>query len=121
MTLWNIRDGRNGGLEGDTKGMNAMGVDVALFQEGKLTGEFYTKNSSGYTIAATDTATSGQGGLALYWREDNARFEVEEVWKQHPNVMSFHLVTGLAHYFVVGCYILSKDLTALPHVLTAWQ
>ncbi len=57
VVLWNICDGRNGGLEGATKGMNATAVDVALFQEAKLTGDFYTKNSSGYTIAATDTAT----------------------------------------------------------------
>ncbi len=53
--------------------------------------------------------------------EDNKRFEVGDVQKQHPNVMSFHFVTGIARYFVVGCYIPPKDLTMLSHVLSAWQ
>ena len=62
--------------------MNAANVDIAVLQEAKLTGEAYTRNSSGYSITATDASSSpGQGGLALCWREDNARFEVKEVRK----------------------------------------
>ena len=35
--------------------------------------------------------------------------------------MSFHLVTKLDQYFVVGCYIPPNDLTALQHTLAEWK
>ena len=122
VASWNIRDGRNGGLEGAAKGMNAANVDIAVLQETKLTGEAYTRNSSGYFITATDAASSpGQGGIALCWREDNERFEVEEVRKRGVNVISCQLVTGRERLFIVGCYIPPDDLTALESVRAEWQ
>jgi hypothetical protein len=42
---FNIRSGRNGGLEGALRAMDQMGVDI-----GFLTGGIYTRYSSGYSF-----------------------------------------------------------------------
>ena len=96
---YNIRSGRAGGMESALRAMDACGVDLGIFQETKLTDEYYTRNSSGYKVLATKAASAWSGGIALFYRE-HASFEVEEekVWGQ--NVMSFELVLGGAQEVV---------------------
>jgi hypothetical protein len=54
---FNIRSGRNGGLEGALRAMDQLGVDIGFLLETKLTGGFYTRYSSRYSVLAS-TATS---------------------------------------------------------------
>jgi hypothetical protein len=42
VAAWNIHKGRNGGLESALQVMEAMGVNLGVFLETKLTGGIYT-------------------------------------------------------------------------------
>ena len=112
---WNIRNGRNGGLEGALRAVKALGVDFGLLTETKLTGGIYTRNSSGYEVLATDAVNAHQGGVAICWRK-SADFEVEETRAWGPNVMTSQLVTGRNRFYVVGGYIPPSDLTTLVQI-----
>ena len=105
MATWNIITGRGGGLEAACRALPALGVDLALLQETKLTGGVYTRNAFGYRVVASDAPSAQQGGVALVWREEHPEFEVEEVKIRHPNVLSFEMKTGMTRYYVVGCYL----------------
>jgi hypothetical protein len=50
MALYNIRSGRNGGLESALQAMKLMGVDLGVLLETKLTKGVYTRWSSGYNV-----------------------------------------------------------------------
>ncbi len=63
--MWNIRCSRNGGLEFAAKGMRQMGMDIAVFQEAKLTDGKYAKGTSGYKIFASNVIDMSKGGVAL--------------------------------------------------------
>ena len=43
VATYNVRSGRNGGLESACRTMSHMGVDIAVLQETKLTGGIYTR------------------------------------------------------------------------------
>ena len=95
--------------------MTALGVDVGVFQETKVTDGFYPRAASGYTVFATDAKSAWHGGVAVFWREHDL-FAVEEQKEWGPNVLSFHLVTGTERFFCIGAYIPPTDLTALEMV-----
>ncbi len=67
IASWNIRNGCNGGLESTLQATEAMGVDLGVFLETKLTGGIYTWNLSGYSVVASNTPIAHQGGIALFW------------------------------------------------------
>ena len=120
VASYNIRSGRNGGLESALRAMEAMDVDLGVLLETKLTGGIYTRSSSGYSVVASDAASAHQGGIALFWRPDKS-YEVEDWRVRGPNVLSFVLVTGGQRFYAVGCYIPPNDLSTLPHVVQAWN
>ena len=41
--------------------------------------------------------------------------------KHGPSVITFQLVTGRDHFFIVGAYIPPSDLNMLEDVAKAWQ
>jgi hypothetical protein len=65
---FNIRSGRNGGLEAALRAMEQMGVDIGFLLETKLTRGIYTQHLSGYNVLALTTTLSSSGGIALFWR-----------------------------------------------------
>ena len=84
IATWNIRNGRNGGLESLCCALASLDVDIAVLRETKLTGGIYTHFSSGYSMIGTiDAPSKHQGGIALCVRE-NDLFEVEETKIWHP-------------------------------------
>ncbi len=89
--------------------MEAMGVDIGVFLETKLTGGIYTWNLSGYSVVASDALSVHQGGIALFWWA-NKMYEVEDWCIRGPNVLSFVVVTESQRFYVVGCYILPTNL-----------
>ena len=93
VASYNIRSGRSGGLESALRAMEAMGVDLGVLLETKLTGGIYTRFSSGYSVVASDAASAHQGGITLFWRP-NKSYEVEDWRVRGPNVLSFVIVTG---------------------------
>jgi hypothetical protein len=115
VAWWNIRKGCNGGLESALPAMEAMGVNLGVFLETKLTGGIYTQNLSGYSIITFDAPSVHQCGIALFWQA-NKTYEVEDWRICRPNVLSFVVVTGSQCFYNVGCYIPPTDLSTLPQV-----
>ena len=62
LASWNIRNGRNGGLESAARALDSLGADIAFLQETKVTGGIYTRHSSGYKIVASDAPSKQKGG-----------------------------------------------------------
>ena len=88
VASYNIRSGRNGGLDSALRAMKLMGVDCGVFLETKLTEGIYTRWSSGYNVRSTHAPSKWQGGISLFWRASET-YEVEEVEMRGPNVLSF--------------------------------
>jgi hypothetical protein len=112
---FNIRSGRNGGLEGALRVMDQLGVDIGFLLETKLTGGIFTRYSSSYSVLASTATSVRQGGIALFWRGNNS-YEVEETQIWGANVISLQLRMDNAQFFVVGCYIPPSDLETLTNV-----
>ena len=66
--IYNIRNGRNGGLESELRGVSQVNMDLVIFQETKGTDEVYTRGSAGYSVVATDTPIRHRGGVAVFYR-----------------------------------------------------
>ena len=90
---YNIRNGRNGGLESALRGMSQANMDMGIFQEMKCTDGIYTRKSAGYRVVATDAPSQHRSGVALFYRL-SPLFEVEAVRDYGPNVLSFKVATG---------------------------
>ena len=120
VASYNIRNGRNGGMESALRAMEALGIDLGILMETKVTGGIYTQFSSGYNVVASEAASAHQGGIALFWRPDKS-YEIEDWRVRGPNVISFVIVTGSARYYAVGCYIPPNDLSTLTWIEQAWN
>jgi hypothetical protein len=93
FTSFNIRSGRNRGLEVALRAMDQLGVDIGFLLETKLTGGIHTRYSSGYSVLALTATSVWQGGIALFWRGNNS-YEVEETQIWGVNIISLHLMMG---------------------------
>ena len=56
---YNIRNGRNGGLEAALRGVSHTNMDLGILKETKLTDGIYTRGSAGYSVVATDMPSRG--------------------------------------------------------------
>ena len=115
---YNIRNGRNGGLEAALRGMAQANIDLGVFQDTKCTNGVYTRALARYHVVATDTLRRHCGGVALFYREE-ADFAVEEVRTYGPNVISFEVVTGQRRWYIIGCYIAPDDDWTIEWIVTA--
>ena len=111
ICTWNIRSGRNGGLESACRALDLSNVAVAVLQETKITTDAYTKFSSGYRVQASKATSFRQGGVALCYRDDHPDFVLEEQRFFGPNVVAFRLKTGRDKLYCVGAYIPPSDDT----------
>ena len=103
------------------RAMDQMGVDVAVFQETKVTHGVYPRSGHGYSVFAADTSRKRCGGVALVWRDcDSCAVEEQKSWG--ANVLSCHLITGRGKYYLIGAYCPPSDLddTAIQDVQRAW-
>jgi hypothetical protein len=120
VASWNIRNGRSGGFESALQAMEAMGIDIGILLETKVTGGIYTCFSSGYSVVASNAASGHQGGIALFWRP-NKSYVVEDWCVRGPNVLSFVIVTGGQRFYARGYYIPLNDLSTLTTINQAWN
>ena len=51
---YNIRNGRNGVMESELRGMSQANMELGIFQEKKVTDGIYTRRLAGYSVVATD-------------------------------------------------------------------
>ena len=115
---YNIRNGRNGGLESALQRMAQANIELGVFQETKCTDGFYARASAGYRVIATDAPSRHRGRVALFYRAE-ANFAVEEVREYGPNVLSFKVVTGRRRWYIIGCYIDRNDARTIERVIMA--
>jgi hypothetical protein len=120
IALFNIRSGRNGGLEAALRAMDQLRVDIGFLVETKLTGGIYTRHLSGYDVLASTATLSSSGGIALFWR-GNILYEVKKTRIWGPDVISLHLMMGSTRFFIVGCYIPPSNLETLVYIDKAWR
>ena len=95
-----------------------LDVSIGILQETKLTKGIYTRLYGKYSVIATDANSVFCGGVAFFWRDNNL-FEVEEVTKHGPNVITFWLVTGRDQFSIMGSYIPPSDLDTLEEFTKA--
>ena len=80
---YNIRNGRNIGLEASLRGVSQANMDLGILQETKLINGIYTLGSVGYSVVATDAPSRHCGGVAIFYRS-GPNFTVEAVRKFGP-------------------------------------
>ena len=119
---YNILTGQGGGIQSALRAVEAMGIDVGIFQETKLTGGIHPRKGHGYSVFATDAPSKWCGGIALFWR-DCLGCAVEEHREWGPNVLSFHLVTGRGRYYCIGAYCPPSDVdnNTVCDIQRAWE
>ena len=101
---YNIQHHGGGRLQLALKAMCTMGFDFGFLTETKIENENYARLVGDYRVYGSH-ASNHQGGVALFWKEDNDRYAIESVRGHGPNVVSFQLVTGKRRWKVVGLYI----------------
>ncbi len=93
--MFNVRSGRNGGLESALRAMTATGVvvDCGVHTDTTITDDTYTQFSSGYKVFASSAISAQQGGIVFFWRNNNL-YEIEETkiqdTKRVPHRMQAH-------------------------------
>ena len=115
---YNIRNGRNGGLELALQGMSQANMDLGIFQEKKCTNGIYTRESAGYSVVATDVPSRHRSGVAIFYRP-SPLFAVEAVRQFGPNVVSFQLATGARQWYIIGCYLAPDNTSTIESVVAA--
>jgi hypothetical protein len=66
-----------------------MGIGVAVLTETKFVDDRYPNTAVGYTIMSLKAASCSQRGVALTWRENDLKFEVDLVLFHGPNTLTF--------------------------------
>ena len=118
---YNIRNGRNGGLEAALRGMSQANMDLGIRQETKLTDGIYKCGSASYSLIVTDAPSRHCGVVALFYRLE-PHFVVEAVEKFGPNVIGFQIATVARRWYIVGVYLAPEDTTAMERVVEAiWR
>ena len=106
---YNIRNGRNGGLESELLGIIQANMDLGIFHETKVTDGIYFRRLAGYSVVTTDTPIQNHGGVAVFHRPA-PHFAIEAVQQFGPNVIRFQLVTGAWRWYIIGCYLAWRHL-----------
>ena len=76
-------------------GLVQMRVGLVVLTETKLVDNSHPKTASGYSIMCSKAKSGHQGGVALMWKENDPKFEVESVlFNNGPNIVTFQLTTG---------------------------
>jgi hypothetical protein len=73
--------------------MEGIGVDLGILLETKMTDGICTQKLSGYSVAALNTPSVHQGGIALFWRS-NTLYKVKDWRICGLSVLPFVLVMG---------------------------
>jgi hypothetical protein len=118
LATYNIRDSRNLNLEAVLRACEQMRIDVGVLTETRLSTDRYKRSAYGYTVFATQTTHTNQGGIALIFT-NSFYFQIESQQKHGPNVISFILVTGKRRYPMIGAYIPPHDTTTLHYISKA--
>ena len=118
FTASNIRNGRNGGIESELRGMDQANMDLGILQEKNCIEGIYTRNLAGYSVVATDAPSQHHGVVAVFYRP-SPLFAVEAVRQFGPIVVSFQLATGARRWYIIGCYLAPDDTSTIDIIIAA--
>ena len=121
MAAWNICCGRNAGIKSAAKGLEQMGVGLAILMETKLTDDCYTRLALGFKILASKATSDNQGGIALLWKENHPGYELELARIATPNLLTFQLITGDEQFYCMEIYISPTDTMGVEDLRAAWE
>jgi hypothetical protein len=122
MATWNIVDGRGGRLTQAAAGLAQMGVGSAVLTETKLVDDRHPKSAAGYSIMCLKAVSGHQGGVALMWKENYPKFEVESVlFNNGPNIVTFQLTTGDERFYIIGIYVPPNCNKGVDDLRSAWE
>ena len=116
---YNIRNGRNGGLELELQGVDRANISLGVFQETKVTNGIHTRALAGYHVFATDAPSRHRGGVAVFYQEETPHFQVEVMQQHGPNVLSFQVDSGGRRWSILGCYLVPNNAATLEGIATA--
>ena len=117
FVTYNIRNGRNGGLESALQGMDQANMDLGIFQENKYTDSIHARTSSGYIVVATDTPSRHRSGVAFFYGP-SPHFAAEAVRQFGPNVVGFQMATGERRWYIIECYLAPDATLTIENVFT---
>ena len=106
------QNGRNGGLEYALRRMSQRNVDLGVFQETKVTGGVFARDSSRYLVTKTEAPSLYSDSVAVFYRKSE-HFFLEALSLHNLNVVRFHLVTRQQRWHVAGCYIAPNDASTI--------
>ena len=122
MATWNIVNGRGGQLTQAAAGLAQMRVGLAVLTETKLVNDRHPKTASGYSFMCSKAVSGHQGGVALMWKENEPKFEVESVlFNNGPNIVTFQLTTGDERFYVIGIYVPPNCSKGVDNLRNAWD
>ena len=110
--LYNIHNGRNGGLGAALCGMAQPNANLGILQETKITSVLYAQNSPAFRVVASEAPSRHRRGVTLFHREYLC-FAVEAHQQHDLNVSRFQLVAGGRRCYVVVCYLAMHDASNL--------
>ena len=104
MVTYNIVSGGNSRVAIALKTMESMNVDLGVSTETKLVKDLHTLGGYGYTVCATESKTTHQGGVALFYKKAED-WHIEGVKTFGPNPLGATLVSGSWRRSIIGAYI----------------
>ena len=67
LGTYNIRNRWNGNLELALRGVGQSNLDVAVFQDTKLTDDIYTRRSVGYKVIVMPAPSRNRGSIVIFY------------------------------------------------------
>ena len=121
MCTYNIQDARNSRLEFALRNLSVQNIDLAILTELRIpeSKPIHTRSSQGYTVYATYTTRTNQGGIGLVYRQERIGWCIESIKRHGPNILSFHLILGNTVQPVIGAYLPPSTLDDLPFLTEA--
>ena len=86
--LYNIYNDQNGGLESALRGMFQANIDLGIFQDTKVTGGIFERDTGGYRVAATKELILHCGRVSVFCHKAE-HFTLEALCLHIPNIVSF--------------------------------
>ena len=79
-------------------------MNLGVFQETKFIKVVYTRDSSGYRVAAMEAEIAHSGSVPVFYRAVE-NFSVKALHTYGENLFRFKLALGDRRWFIVGCYL----------------
>jgi hypothetical protein len=97
-----------------------MGVNCAVLTKVKIMNNKYPRCLPGFKVISSKMMSHSQGGIVLLWNKGHASFKVKAAKIITLNLLTFQLVMGYKHFYMMGTYIHPNDTTGVDELRAAW-